>query len=203
VPTKHGGADAATGPLRLQIFARLLGMVPTDGRSLVDLGAGHGKFATLAADHGWTVTAVDARGDRFPADDRVEWRVEDVRTTDLSPYDVIVCLGLFYHLTVDDQLSLLERCDRKPLILDTHVATGGPSPFTLSEVVTLRGYRGQLYTEGAQSESTSSWGNEKSFWARPKAHYRMLHDAGYDVMPVHPWYLPTRTFFLCLPTLQA
>lgn len=178
-------------------FTRMLSMVP--GRTLVDLGAGHGKFSVVAADLGWQVTAVDARGDRYPDDPRVEWVVGDVRDADVSSYDVIACLGLFYHLTVDDQIGLLERCAGRPIILDTHVANDAPSPFTLSDEVTLRGYRGRLYREGPQSASTASWGNEESFWARPRALHRMLAEHGYDVLTASPWYLPTRTFFLCLP----
>lgn len=170
-----------------------------DGKTLVDLGSGHGKFAVLAADQGWQVTAVDARGDRYPDDPRVTWQVGDVRDVQVGDFDAIACLGLFYHLTVDDQIGLLERCAGKPMILDTHVANGGRSQFTLSDEVTSRGYRGRLYREGSQEISTSSWGNEESFWAKPSALYRMLGDHGYDVLTANPWYLPTRTFFLCLP----
>ena len=64
-------------------------------------------FSIAAADAGWRVTALDARGDRFPEDGRVDWQVGDVRSADLGGYDVVACLGLFYHLTVDDQLDLL------------------------------------------------------------------------------------------------
>lgn len=200
--TKEGGADETTGPLRFRFWGQLLGTFPVG--SLIDLGAGHGMFARDAADRGWAVTALDARGDRYPDDDRVDWRVGDVRDVDLQAYDVVACLGLFYHLTIDDQLDLLSRASGTPIILDTHVANDQPVPMELSEPVTRRGYRGRLYTEPDQStNSPASWGNEQSFWPRTRALYRMLDEHGYDVLTANPWYLPSRTFFLCLPRDRA
>ena len=195
--TRQGGIDDQTPALRFKWFDQMLGFFPP-GR-MIDLGAGHGAFSIRAADAGWKVTALDARGDRYPEDDRVDWVVGDVRSVSVEGYDLVACLGLFYHLTVDDQLDLLDRCSGTPMILDTHVANGRPSPFSLSPEVELRGYRGQLFREADRSHSTASWGNEESFWPRPKAMYRMLDEHGYNVMAAVPWYLPTRTFWLCLP----
>jgi hypothetical protein len=189
------------GPDRNKWFQQMLGMFPP-GRA-IDLGSGHGTFARDAADRGWTVTALDARGDRFPTDEpRVDWQVGDVRTADLSGYDLVICLGLFYHLTLDDQLDLLTRAKGRPIILDTHVANDrkGGNVFRLSEPVTLRGYTGRHYLEPDQStHSHASWGNELSFWPRTRDLYKMLADNGYDVLTATPWYEPSRTFFLCLP----
>ena len=197
--TSRGGADESTGPLRFNWFHQMLGVFPTG--KLIDLGAGHGMFAQAAADAGWTVTALDARGDRYPADEpRIDWQIGDVRDVDLSAYDVIACLGLFYHLTLDDQLDLLARAKGTPIILDTHVANDRPTPIVLSEQVEQQGYVGRLYTEPDQAtNSPASWGNEQSFWPRTRDLYRMLDVHGYDVLTATPWYLPTRTFFLCLP----
>lgn len=197
--TKSGGADAQTGEQRMNWFHQLLGTFPTG--SLIDLGAGHGMFSQAAADRGWKVTALDARGDRYPEDDRIEWVVGDVRDVDLGAYDVVVCLGLFYHLTLEDQLDLLARASGTPIILDTHVANDRPVPMTLSDPVTIQGFTGRLYQEPDQAtHSPASWGNDQSFWPRPRALYRMLAQQGYDVLTATPWYLPSRTFFLCLPT---
>jgi hypothetical protein len=63
------------GARRFQLFDTLLGRF-TPGKFL-DLGAAHGKFSLRAADTGWSVTAVDARNDRFPADSRVHWITSD------------------------------------------------------------------------------------------------------------------------------
>ena len=190
---------------RLRVFDTMLGWF-APGR-LVDLGAGHGAFSIRAADAGWDVTAVDARTTRFPDDARVKWIHQDVREVSLGGYDLIVNLGLFYHLTLDDQLDLLDRAAGTPMILDTHVATDEPSSFGLSEPVRQRGYDGRLYSEPATINSPgarrSAWGNSSSFWARPSALQQMLDERGWDVYTLTPYYLSTRTFFLCYPRGMA
>ncbi|QIX26203.1 class I SAM-dependent methyltransferase [Nocardioides sp. JQ2195] len=183
---------------RFQLFDALLRQVPT-GR-VVDLGAGHGAFSVRAADAGWDVTAVDARSTRFPDDPRVTWLEKDIREVDLTDFDLVLCLGLFYHLTVDDQVALLDRAAGRPLILDTHVATRNPT-HELSEIVTAGGYKGRLYDEkGWERRPTASWENEESFWPTGRELYRMLADHGYPaVFAGVPWVVRDRTFFLCLP----
>jgi hypothetical protein len=195
--TAKGGVDRETPALRTKWFLRMLSHFPPG--NLIDLGAGHGTFSKLAADAGWKVTALDARDVRFPEDDRITWKVGDVREATFDEYDLIACLGLFYHLTIDDQLDLLARCSGKPMILDTHVANDRRTPVKLSKPVTLQGYTGRYYGEFDQTKPTASWGNEYSFWPRTRDLMRMLDQHGYDVLTAHPWYLPTRTFWLCLP----
>lgn len=170
---------------------------------LADLGAGHGGFSISAADLGWQVTAIDARAERFPVDERITWVNKDIRKADLSDQDVVACLGLFYHLTLADQLELLDKCSGKPLILDTHVACEGNERSVhlpnLSDEVQPDGYAGRYYVENLSSPK-ASWGNEKSFWPTVDTLRRMLADSGYTaVLTLDPWYEPDRTFFLCLP----
>lgn len=179
---------------RHEVFGQLLGLFQP-GRC-VDLGTGHGSFARQAATLGWQVTAVDARTERFPSDPQVVWVRADIRETDLSPYDVVLCLGLFYHLTLDDQLDLLQRASGRPMILDTHLDHGNHS-HALSEQVSTRGFEGRYYREPGQL--TSSWGNEMSFWPSLESFNRMLSEQGYTVMALEPWLMDDRTFFLALP----
>jgi 2-polyprenyl-3-methyl-5-hydroxy-6-metoxy-1,4-benzoquinol methylase len=213
-PTQRSGNVAVTDVLRgsrnetrLRIFDTMLGWF-TPGR-LVDLGAGHGAFSIRAADAGWDVTAVDARTTRFPDDARIQWLHQDVRDTSLQGYDLIANLGLFYHLTLDDQLRLLDRAAGTPMILDTHVATEGPNRYNLSELVRQRGYDGRRYSEpkanlkNSPGAARSAWGNSSSFWPTPDALRQMLEDRGWDVFTLTPFYLSTRTFFLCQPRCSA
>lgn len=184
--------------VRFRLFDQLLARFQPG--KLIDLGAGHGKFAIRAAEAGWDVTAVDARNERFPPYAGVTWRQEDVRKTDLTGYDLILNLGLFYHLHIDAQLSLLDRAMGTPMILDTHVGVPSETGFGLSETVTRRGYRGRLYSEaGVQHEPTASFGNLRSFWPTSRAMHRMLNERGWDVFTATPYYQRSRTFFLCLP----
>jgi hypothetical protein len=188
----------AIGEIRYRLFDTMLGWL-TPG-SLIDLGAGHGAFSIRAAQAGWKVTAVDARTVRFPDDPSVNWVHEDVRETSLDGYDVIANLGLFYHLTLEDQLSLLDRAAGTPMILDTHFATKDQTSYGLSGLVNQGGYRGRLYSEERiQHEPTASWGNLSSFWPTPRALYRMLNGRGWEVFTATPHYQESRAFFFCIP----
>lgn len=182
--------------LRDEAFGQVMGLL-TPG-SLVDLGAGHGRYSRLAADLGWQVTAVDARTERWPDDDRVRWVRSDVRDADLSGYDVVLCLGVFYHLTLTDQLGLLERAAGRPVVFDTHLDHGTHQHRLSARVTTSDGYEGRFYQE--PRALTASWGNTASFWPTLASFHRMLQDVGYTaVLTLEPWILGDRTFFLALP----
>ncbi len=194
-------ADPA-GALRLAHFADLLARFPAG--HLLDLGAGHGAFSRVAADLGWRVTAVDARSERFPADARVTWVVRDVREyDDLDDVDVVACLGLFYHLTLPDQLALLRRLAPRPVLLDTHVAMPHRADHAahggrVGEPVDVDGYSGRYYREtGRHTRPTAAWGNDVSFWPTTASLERQVYAAGYDVLEqVRPSVAPDRSFFV-------
>jgi Methyltransferase domain len=188
-----------TSARRFELFDCLLNLFRP--ARLVDLGTGHGRFAIRAAERGWDAVGVDARTTRFPTDPRVAWVEQDIREHDLSRYDLILCLGLFYHLGVPDQVDLLKRCSGTPLIIDTHVANGRSS-HKLSKEENVQGYVGRWYAEPGLV--TSSWQNPSSFWPTPESFYRMLGDHGYPVvLAAEPWYLPDRTFFVALPMYES
>jgi len=181
---------------RSDVIRRVIGMFPPG--HLVDLGAGHGGYSRMAASMGWQVTAVDARTERFPITEGqpIEWRQSDVREVDLDPYDLVLCLGLFYHLTVEDQVDLLTRC-QTTMVIDTHV-DHGVHDHSLSEPVTRGGYDGRLYSE--HGSATSSWGNDQSFWPTLDSFYRMLNDCGFPVvLTAEPWWSGDRTVFVAVP----
>jgi SAM-dependent methyltransferase len=189
------------GATRVALFAEILQGLPA-GR-LIDLGAGHGIFSRLAADLGFEVTAVDARAERFPADARIDWRVSDIRDIDLADYDVIACLGLWYHLTLDDQKALAAQASRRPLVIDTHIAVADPADHRahakrLTPIQAVDDHEGRLYFEGdLQDRPTASFGNDNSFWPTEHSLYSLLDAHGYDVVrSFYPPVLPDRRFFL-------
>jgi hypothetical protein len=176
------------------IFGRHLSAL-RPGR-LLDIATGHGKFAILAHELGWDVTAMDVRDVRFPDHPGVNWTVGDVRTFNVDGYDVISNLGLLYHLELDAVIDLLGRCAPTPMLLDTHLS--------LKPDREVRGYPGHLFREVAnpdelEATSTASWGNQTSYWPTEEALLRMLRDVGYhDVYQLAPYYQRGRTFFWCL-----
>lgn len=191
------------GAMRIVQFAAILSRFPPG--HLIDLGAGHGTFSRVAAELGWRVTAVDARDERYPDDPRVKWVVSDVREfDDYNDADVVCCLGLWYHLTLDDQRQLAHRAAPRPLIVDTHVATQILPEYQkriearLSQIVTQDGFTGRLFDEGGlESRPTASWGNRFSFWPSVASLERQMYEAGYEMFEqVTPPYLPDRAYFV-------
>lgn len=190
--------DDSPSVRRHQIFVNLLSLF--EPRRMVDLGTGHGNYAVRAANLGWEVTAVDARSERMKKDPRVTWVQQDIREHDLDSYDLVCCLGLFYHLTVEDQLDFLRRAAGRPVIIDTHLDHGTHKHKLSERVVEGDGYEGRYYRE--PGALTSSWGNPRSFWPTLPTFERMLAETGHGpVLPVNPWVTGDRTFFLVLPPM--
>jgi hypothetical protein len=182
---------------REAILRELLVLFPP-GR-LIDLACGNGMYSIAAHDMGWDVTAVDARTVRMPMTPGITWVEQDIRETDLAGYDLILLMGLLYHLELDDQLDLLRRCSATVTILDTHHST---APTHLEG-----GYAGHTFRELPADHATpladaprAAWGNETSFWATQPDLVRMLYDCGFGtVLALVPPTLHNRTFYLCLP----
>ncbi len=190
--------DAKAGATdRVAVLRDLLSLFPP-GR-LLDLACGHGAFAIAARDLGWQVTATDARTERMPMTPGITWVQQDVRETDVAGYDVILLLGLLYHLEIADQLELLRRCSGIVTILDTHHSN---RPTHVEA-----GYAGHTFHEIPQDREgqlaeipTAAWGNLTAFWATQPDLVRMLRDCGFGtILALVPPYLPDRTFYVCLP----
>ena len=210
----HYDAFARSG-IRLELFEQALRFFPTG--SVIDLGAGHGAFSLLAHSLGWRTTALDARTERLPElPPDVTFIHSDVEaaTWDPADYDVVACLGLYYHLSQPMQHSLLDRIAGRPLILDTHFATtDGSGWFTrtgaLSELTRLGNEDGAYYPEVPHLDADSrkaesllaSFGNDTSFWATLPSLQATLREHGYSVQWVvdHPYPGAQRTFIVALP----
>ncbi len=191
--TSRGGFEG-----REAILRELLAIFPP-GR-LLDLACGNGVFSIAAHDLGWQVTAVDARTVRMPMTPGIDWVQQDVRETEVVGYDLVLLMGLLYHMELADQLDLLRRCSGTVTILDTHHSN---APTHLEA-----GYSGHTFTELPPDHPTSledapraAWGNRTSFWATQPDLVRMLHDCGFGtILALVPPTLQNRTFYLCLPT---
>ena len=181
--------DRPDDVIRAGILTGLLGQF-TPGR-LIDLATGTGWFAVLAADLGWQVTAIDARHrDRDPHP-QITWAEQDVRDAGLSGYDLILCLGISYHLSFGDQMALFAKCAGTPVIIDTHVALDG-------QTTEGDGFEGKMH--GESGGLLSSWRNTRSFWPTAASLERMLRAHGYtQVVPHEPWWAPDRTFWTAIP----
>jgi 2-polyprenyl-3-methyl-5-hydroxy-6-metoxy-1,4-benzoquinol methylase len=114
---------------------------------------------------------------------------EDVRNLSKAKhgeFDIVLCLGILYHLTASDGVEFLKRifdvC-QGAVIIDTHIALFG------EEEVTLGGaqYRGRTYREFAPRTAAghklaalaSSLDNENSFWMTEESLSRCLQEIGF------------------------
>jgi SAM-dependent methyltransferase len=167
---------------------------PLSELRVLDLGALEGQYAIEFALHGAEVVAIEGRETnaakaRVAAElmelERLEVRVEDVR--DLSAerhgtFDVVLCLGLLYHLDDEDLFPFIDQLAEvcgSLLIVDTHV---GLSP---RKVYRHDGheYRGITFVEHSpRQHQRSVWAsldNDSSFWPTRPSLLNALERAGF------------------------
>jgi len=112
-------------------------------------------------------------------------------------FDIVVCSGIFYHLTAEDAFKLISSMfsitDRL-VIIDTHVALRGRKKVIIGGNV----YYGDAYQEHSQSATQdqksrrlwASWDNPTSFWFTRPSLINMLNRAGFssvyeNFVPLH------------------
>jgi len=184
--------ELAANDKRNSLFAYLLDNT-IDGKTLLDLGAGHCGFSKRARAAGYEVTAVDARTERLPNDlDGIRFIEADVRNFDTSGYDVILILGLLYHLTIEDQEELLSRAIGATVVVDTQVHD--PRKVTehagewAQRIVYSGSYEGIEFPEN--DNLMASIGNPVSFWHTEPSLLTLFGNCGYnEAMIVEPKYI--------------
>lgn len=221
--------DAADAPgpvlatsMRLRSFGALLRQIwpQPQGEHAVDLGAGHGMFSTLARRHGFRVTAVDARprwtpgqavgapgAKPAPAEDGdIAWIQADVRDFDTRPFDIVLAIGLTYHLPLRAQQDLLAQTAGRPTVIDTEVFDAtDPAAMACDRLRAVRqgGLDGALCHETGNHWSAAD--DQESFWPTHDAFLDMCRAAGRrSVTLIEPTYRsrfgPRRWYVLDAPT---
>jgi SAM-dependent methyltransferase len=171
-----------------------------DGGALrvLDLACGEGVYSIEAALRGADVVAVDARTERMEggvaaarrlglANLRFEQRdIRQITSATHGSFDVILILGILYHLDVPDLLPFLENVRamcRRIAVIDTHI-----SHDALVRVEDRgRAYEGRWYEEHGATDSaevrrgrlTASIDNPRSFWPTRDSLQAMLAHAGF------------------------
>jgi len=198
------------GLYRLDTFRHLLRHVGDPrGKSLVDLAAGPCTFALHARMHGYAVTAVDFRTVRRPDPTTlgsIRFIQSDIRDFDLEGFDVILAFGIFYHLTLKDQIALLRRCtDASVLLVDTQIHDPRMPPEQTApwwnQVVRQGDYEGILYPE--KDTLMAAVGNPVSFWHTEASLLRLFGDCGFHevtlVDPIYRSHYGARRFYVARP----
>lgn len=196
----------------LRVAADITGR-PFEAMRVLDLACLEGYYAIEFARRGAEAVGVEGRElniakARLAKEalglDRLSFVQDDVRNLSAETYgtfDVVLCLGIMYHLDAPDVFAFAERlvetCARLAVI-DTHVALRAET----SRSYKGREYFGSVFLEHTPDTSTderlkSAWAsldNANSFWPTRASLYNLLADAGFtSVYRLHaPGQLPDR-----------
>jgi SAM-dependent methyltransferase len=191
----------------LQAASDLAGR-PVHELRVLDLGCNEGLFAIEFARQGAAVVGIEGREEalvraRFVKDllqlERLEFHRDDVRNLSEQRYgrfDVVLCVGLLYHLNEPDVLELLSCmasvCDRIALV-HTHISTAPVSRFEWrGHSYWGRQFLEHLPDEHSERASWASLGNATSFWLTRASLVDALQDSGFTTVaevsaPFIPW----------------
>ncbi|MFN7953654.1 MAG: methyltransferase domain-containing protein [bacterium] len=225
----------AKGPenaARVRRVLRLLGVVhgragDLTGLRVLDLGCGEGVFAIEAALAGASVLGIDGRAERMDAGravaaelglDGVELVNADLRAfpfEERGPFDVVLALGVLYHLTARELVEVVGRVAHvaaRAAVVETHVARGAVESVELQGQL-LRGWhyrehRAEDASETRQQRRLASLDNEWSFWPTAASLCELLEARGFGAVlecrvPEHPAEGLDRRTFLALKTAVA
>jgi SAM-dependent methyltransferase len=169
---------------------------PVSQATVLDLACRTGAFSRKLAAAGATVVGVEGKEVNYrqiPLISGADFFQADVRDlADLQlpvdQFDVVLCLGLMYHLEACDVCELLGNMRYRTreggfVIVDTHVGARSHR-ITIDGVV----YNGELYDEG-EPGPWSSLGNDESFWFSRESLHHLCQARGWTVeeLPGPSW----------------
>lgn len=159
------------------------------GMRVLDLGCYEGGFSVALAQHGAEVVAIDARESHVRKAEFAATAlglanmtvlradVRDLEEHAAGTFDVVLCLGLLYHLPAETAIGLLrticELCGGFAIV-ETQIALSGSRSVDLDRRV----YRGRPYPENTR-EPGASVENGESFWLTKSSLLNALADAGF------------------------
>lgn len=169
---------------------------PITETRILDLASLEGDFSAEMAARGAQVVSIEGRASNIEIARRkfnypnIEFVQDDVRN--LSPekygkFDVVLCLGILYHLDEPDCFKLLQSISAVCTgfaVIDTHISLSAEVPVIYND----RMYWGWKYTEYYQEpskeiEESSKWaaiGNTESFWPTKVSLVNSIVEAGFS-----------------------
>ena len=195
------GDDAPGQQVRLPAIVQTatdLLAVPLDRARVLDLAAHEGLFAVEFARRGARVVAVEIRQEHvekaaFARDalglDGLEVRRDDVRSVTAERYgefDLVLCLGILYHLDAEAAFALVERvaelCNRMAIV-DTHFSLEPTERFVHRGAT----YRGRSIWEHDPASTLdervrahgASFDNPESVWLTKSSLLNLIRRAGF------------------------
>jgi SAM-dependent methyltransferase len=175
------GNEVRPNEIRLRRVVQIvadLSRKPIQDLRLLDLACLEGSFAVEFAHRGAEVVAIEGRTAniekaRFAKEvlslASLNFIQDDVRNLSGERYghfDIVLCLGILYHLDVPDVFTFLDNLSevcRGFAIIDTHVSLYPSMSYTYGGNV----YWGERHTDRSSEAIPEEWtsmGNPKSFW---------------------------------------
>lgn len=178
--------------------------------SVLDLACLEGLYSIELARHGSEVAAIEIRETniekvRFAKDvlslDRLRLYCDDIRNLSREKhgsFDVVLCLGILYHLDAPDIFSFIEKMAevcKMFAVIDTHISATTDTYHTYNN----KTYWGKQYQEHSPDSTQeerlkslwSSVDNVESFWPTRPSLYNMLMHAGFT--SVYECHVPPET----------
>lgn len=130
VQTFHSDQYLRRNARRLEHLASL--RIPVSGKSVLEAGAGIGDHSHYFIDRNCSVTITEAREEnlnvlrhRYPNCNVQHLDMENPSALVNSPFDIVYCYGLLYHLETPKQaLQFLANCTQQTLLVETCVSFG-------------------------------------------------------------------------------
>jgi SAM-dependent methyltransferase len=203
--------EAFTPKLRriLQVVADLA-RAPLDQLRIVDLACLEGQYAIEFARHGAEAVGIEGREPgvqkgRFVKEvlglNKLELFRDDIRN--LSPdkygeFDVVLCLGVYYHLDVPDLFELMERMfqtTRHLLVIDTFVGVTDRECYEYKGRkywgISVKEHSPTATSEQKLADQWASLDNTKSVWLTTASLLNLLVQVGFtSVYECHVPYEP-------------
>jgi SAM-dependent methyltransferase len=162
---------------------------PLEHLRILDLACGEGGFSIELGLHGASVLGIEGRAAnvekaRFAAEelglDRVTFQLGDVRDwreEEIGRFDVVLCLGILYHLEAADAVHLIQRCHE---VCDDILVIRSAVGLNPNVGITVNGttYQGRKYGEDVR-QNFASLKNATSFLPTRASLLNLLSDTGF------------------------
>jgi 2-polyprenyl-3-methyl-5-hydroxy-6-metoxy-1,4-benzoquinol methylase len=171
---------------------------PWSALRVLDLGAYEGGFSLEMASQGASVVAVEARdahvakiqfaADLLDLDARLKVIHADVRDLDLEKlgdFDVVLCLGLLYHLEAPACFELVEAVAavcRHLAVFETQIALRPRTRVSFRD----NEYWGMTYAEDSNSPGAAI-SDSPSFWMTRASLLNLLRESGFSTITELVW----------------